>query len=592
MRRSILLLAAAFGLSPPAVVDAAAPRVLDIIDPQAVAAVLAVDNVSALDRKARDFLAAVGGPDFGGLAFILDAMGLSRGLDLEGSLAILLPGAAAPAQPARPLAWGDLVVLAPVRDAAAFFASVNARGEGDLRSFEYSGDRVFVRPFGPSHIALGGRDDLVAALRPATGALPRTLEDLGPLGAAVAEESDIVLLGEIRPILAMLRDLTRAARGAGPGLPPAADQPSGDNPAQQPAEPGDAAALVQGSFAGRLGRVFIDESRASIVGLTFAPLALRVDVASGFAPESMLRAATSAHAEGAPARSGLALLARNPYVLALALDAAHPTVRMIADELAPPRRARGVLAEAEYAILGSIDSMDAAAVAVYAPPSLTFGVLSRTVAAWSSPTPDEGARAFESWIEGLTGKVLRAGAPALTTAYRESAATIAERPADTWSITAPPGMGPLTIAYGAHPSIDGVLVRAPDYAHLTWSRDAALVEASVRAPAGPQDASLAGDELLTQVRALLPEPRFAEAFADVSPVLSQLGPLMRMFAGGPGGGPGDLLADVPEQLPPLGAALTARDGSARATIIVPTPLVQLGVQLYQRVSENQPEPAP
>ncbi len=560
--RSALMVVA---LSAPAL--GALPRVMTIIPADGPLAVIAVDSLERSDGRVQALLAAANGTGYAGLGGLLDAMGVRAGIDLSGSAAVVLLPSIAENDPS-----GGVLLVLPVSDADAFFEGVKARDEEGVKAFDYAGTTYFARSFSPAYIILGNDRAAVAAFVPAaadtTNAADR-LKAFGPIGARMVGSADLVgtadaaQLGEMSR---MLRSLASPARDAG------ADRSTN---AEKPADP-PAGTFLEGSFPGRLMQLAQSESRGVLVAASFEPGALRVECASTFVDDGVLaRAAQSPDDAGAPAESPLATMPAAPYLLALGIDAAHPGVRVLADELGPPGRSKKIAVQAELVLLNAVPSMEALSLVVYEPASIMFGSLARTVVAWRAPAPEEATRAFRAWVESLDQRPL--GNAVVTSKYEPNT------DGDSWTITPPAGAVPmLPMLLGPTPDVQGKTLTLPGRGYLTWSRDAKLLKSVARV--GEADVkSLDRDELLARVSPMLPSPRVMEAYLDGSSVVKQFAP---MLAGQ------HAAKELPEKLSPIGAAMTVDQGVACLTILAPADVLKALSVLNRSEPDDAPESKP
>jgi hypothetical protein len=541
--RFCLLVLSLFVLATPA--QAATPRVLEVIPKDGPLAVVAVDNLERSDARLRELLTAVNGAGYAGIGALLGAMGVREGIDLSGSAAIVfLPMEGGGEGAAMPVA------LLPSRDPEAFFASVSARGEGDARTFEYSGAMYAARVVKPGYLVVGNDLASVESFKPAEQGASANITEFGPVGALIAGSSDLVAYADSTNF-ARIMNWIWSVFGA--------EAPLGSE-------------SLGGYFPDRLLQLLKSESRGVLLAASFDPGALRIDCASTFVADGVLnRAAQSPKDAGAPAESPLATMPALPYLLALGIDAAHPGVRILADELGPPGRSTKVFVQLELAILGAIPSMEALSLVVYEPASVMFGSLARTMFSWRAPAPEEGARAFREWVESLDQRPQ--GDKVFGSKYEPGAEL------DSWSITPPAGAFPMApMLLGPFPDIQGKLGTKPGRAYLTWSRDAALMDRAAKVGLDGEP-PLDRDELLSRVSSMLPKPRIIDAYFDTTPIIKQIGPMM---AGR------HAAAELPAKVSPLGAAVTAEQRVARLSIVAPTDLLKAWRTLSQSAADDEP----
>lgn len=526
---------------------AATPRVLEVIPRDGPLAVVAVGNLERSDARLRELLAAFTGGNAGyaGIGPLLEAMGIRTGIDLTGSAAIVLVPAEGEAQGAA-----IPVAVLPSRDHEAFFTTVAAEGEGAIRDFEYAGATYAARAIEPGYLIVGNNRAAVESFHPAEPASAMNFDDFGTAGALITASSDIIAYSKSHNF-GMIVQWLRLVTGADAPL----DAPS-----------------LGGYFPDRLLHLLKSESRGVLLAASFDPGSLRIDLASTFVDDGVLnRAARTPDDAGVAGDSPLATMPAQPYLLAMGIDAAHPGVRILADELGPPGRSTKVFVQLELAILGAIPSMEALSLVVYEPASVMFGSLARTMISWRAPAPEEATRAFREWVESLDQRPF--GDKVFASKYEPGAEM------DSWSITPPAGAFPMVpMLLGPFPEVQGKLVTKPGRSYLTWSRDTALMDHAAMVGANGEP-TLDRDELLARVSSMLPKPRIIEAYFDTTPIIKQIGPMM---AGK------HVAAELPAKLPPLGAAVTADEGVARLSIVAPTDLLQAWRTLSQSDADDEP----
>jgi hypothetical protein len=117
------------------------------------------------------------------------------------------------------------------------------------------------------------------------------------------------------------------------------------------------------------------------------------------------------------------------------------------------------------------------------------------------------------------------------------------------------------------PQISGYLIEGQGGVYQTMSRNLALVQGI----AGGEN-TLASSQSLKQVRDMLPGPAVAEGYLGVRALYEMLSPMAAMF-----GMP--IQTQVPEDLPPVGGAMSIDNGGFRAGMFTPAPVLRVGVAL-------------
>lgn len=538
-----------------------APRVLDIV-PRATAAVIAVSSLKELDGHVSELLGAMEARTLGSLSLALVAMGLRDGLDLEGSAAGLLYEPVAPPKEGEPVAAPPRVLLLlPVSDADKFLATLQAKADPDLWRFDYAGVGYFARRIGDAHLALSSEQDLVRNFTAMPGSLEQHKAAIGARGREVLERAPIIALGDPDALRAAFEPIIESLTTGAP-MPGAGDA--------------DLLRDSRSSIPGRMLRVAMDEASSVIVGIDPGALGLRIDAAAVFPDDAIMSRICRGDAEDPqPFR----LLPKLPYLFAGAIDTAHPGVRLMLDEFGPGPGSIGPQAEAERAIITAASDMRTATVAIYDPPSVMFGALTRMLIAWDAKSPRDAAVLFQKWLDVLAKE--ESGVNATKTVYTTGARTLEDLRIDEWSIEPPAGSMPmLPMLFGPVPGPQGFFAATDRFGYLQPSRQDALMTAALKTAKQGVEASLQSDMMLSQVSDLLPRPRAIEGYIDVRPLLKQARALM--------GEQAPLPHDIPDELPPVGMAIVMSDGSLQAAAFIPAPLLRIGYFAW-RESDRAPE---
>lgn len=532
---------------------AATPRVLEVVPKEGPLAIIAVGHLERADARFRAMLEAAGIRSFAGLAPLLETMGARESIDHSGSAALVLMPGTEDAPGARP------VVILPAKDAGVLFKELKAEGEGPDALFEYAGERYAARIIAPSLVAIAPSAEAIEGFKnelPPAESAATTLELFGEPGKLLGGHADILALTSAERTLDLAASLAALAGGENP-VPNEPDE----------ADPRPVTAM-ETSFLGRFGRLIASESRGVMIAASFEPDGLRLEAISTFTDDGVLIRATNPPREaGEPARSALNALPDAPFVLTVGIDAAHPGVRVLADELGMPARLENVGVQAERLLLESVATVESLALAVYDPASIMFGALARSVIAWRAPAPEEPARAFRAWIESLNGRPM--GGATIAGTYASA------QPADLWTLALPAGTIPmLPILLGPNPEVQGTIAWSGERGRFTWSRETKLLELLGQATPRPLDQS----EHLARISALLPPARLVEAYADASPFVRHFAPMLLDSTS---------MRAVPERMAPIGAAVTAEGGIARLSIVVPVDVLRVAWLLNSATEHEQ-----
>lgn len=546
--RPLALLGAALALIGPCPA-LAIPPVLDRV-PVDAHAVVALTNLQTLDANTAQLLAAAEFNAVSTVSQALGAMGLRDGLNMRGSAAgVLFPPDADDDDDEPPL-----LLIVPVSDYTTLINNLNARADDGVDRFEYAGRAYFSRRIDGGYALAGADRARVAAFKAEPGNTALHLEAMGPRGRDIASGSDVVVLADVKQFRSLLAGALGPLTQGAPAMGLPLNQIGGDPRA------GLVSALLRGVE---------EDAGRGVIGMTAGPLGLRLDMATSFAPGSAMALACA----GAPREAdAFSALPRADYLFLGSMNLTHPGLRSTLDRTlhAPDADAPEGAEELSRGVLRAVRSVDTASIAVYAPPSLFIGALSRTIISWTAPDPSEAAAAFRSWLTALAQRPIAGGR--FEPQFTPDALSIESTSVSTWALGAPPGaLGPAAmLLYGPAQGPKGHIATLGNHGYLTWSPDPSLMTLALKA--GRSAPAITSDVMLEQVRALLPGPRAVEWYINARPVLAQLSTLG-------GGRP----ADLPELLPPIGTGVVMTDGSLHATMFIPAPLIKSSFAIIDRV---------
>lgn len=560
-----LLLALAAGSA------SAMPAVMDRVPTTAIATV-AVPNFGAFRKDLENLGTLMQLPVQQGI----DQMGLlkadAKGVRQDGAVAVVIfaPEKAGGAE-AKDLGGeghegGEpaLVVLVPVTGYADFLGNFAAKPGGGVDAIQIEGEPVFAKDLGDGYAALAKTAEHLGKVDGKKGHLAEHTQAAGKAGNALADRSDLFVAVNMSVARPLLKDGLKQAFAQVESMPAV---PNAGDPAK--------VAEIASKFAGEA----VDQTQAIIAGLNIDNLGVALDSVTTFAPGS--RYATLASG-GGKAGSLLAKLPAMPYLVAGGLDLSNKAVREWMIELsqlsaaaAPP--GQRAINEAQAAALQHIDG--AAGIIGVSPAGLMGGVLSNTVSFVSTAKPDEVIKSGQDAYKGLVDAKLATGK------YEPGKKDIDGLKVDSYeyrflSDPSNPGMamgagmifGPTGGPAGYIGKVDGGLIQ-------TLGKSDALIASTLKSIKGEN--SLAGDKTLAQIGDKLPANRTAEAYVSVKDLLNQLLPMAAMF-----GAP--VAVDVPQNLPPIGAAIAPSEGSVTASVYLPAPVLKTVAEVVRQVQAAIP----
>ncbi len=519
------VLTAMCGASLPALADL--PAVLDRV-PAGAAGVVAIRDIESLDDRTGQLLTAVELTTISSFSQTLNVLGLRDGLNMDGSAGAVLfqPGANAEAG-----ATPGYVLLIPVTDAGAMRRNLRAEDDGGIYTFDYAQQTYFLRELDGGYVCAGADRALVADYDARPGQMARFKATLGGRCAEIASESDVVAIGEAERLSTLLQWMMGPLLEGAPPLPGLEDD---EDP-----RVGLIDALVEG---------VANEGEVGVAGFRFSPLGIQIDAGATFVEGSAMRAMCSGRAGPAPP---ITELPNETYLFLGSVDLSHDGVQSLLT--------RG-LGEAGDAVplldaglmRAAMQSATSASVAVYAPPALMIGAVSRTLIVWHSEEPGVGAEAFRTWIERLNEK------EEYQAVYNAGAGGV-----DSWSVV-PMSPSPASLVLYGPDGLLGSVAVGHDRGAISLGRDTTLLEAAM-----DTEQTLGNDIMLSQVASLLPEDRVIEWYLDARPIFKQLRSFMQMG--------GRQAPELPAMLPPIGSGVVMSGGELHGRIFIPAPLIQVGL---------------
>lgn len=530
-----------------------APSILDRIRADS-GPVLAVGSLKAFDQNLSQLLASI---EFGAarsLREFMTVMGLGEGINMEGSAALVWPVGA------------DLqddidraVMLVPTSNADQFFTSLRAQSDGrdgDVQRIDYNNGVYYARKLDANIVAVGMTRATVVACSLDTDQLRTRLATAGKHGRNVIEHADLVLVAasdSMKPVLDLMFTPIRQGLTA-----------VGSSTDQQ-------FVASQLKMADALERRITVQARGAVVGLSTNALGARIDLVTPFVDGSEMYELCNTPNE---ATNGLRALPAHDYLLAAATNLSHQCIRSLLDDelkdaAEEAREKQPVTATRATMALAMLRSMNHAAVAVYVPDGqlLTTGALTRTLLTWTADKPSDVSETFKRMIDaaGASGEG--------GSSYVPNTTTLADTPVDSWSAWPSPAVpsnhNPLLT--GTAPGVRGFSAVTTARGFITLGQDQGVLADAMRA-GGPQQA-LSDDVMLTQVGEMLPANPTIRWYINLRPILSQFAPMVTTFTRAP--------VELPQQMPPIGGAMTMSDGAVHVGLYVPAPFLKVAATLYQ-----------
>ncbi|MBX3386312.1 MAG: hypothetical protein KF768_07060 [Phycisphaeraceae bacterium] len=575
--RSLLAAASALFLTASSLL--AAPPLLQQL-PDNAGVVITIPNPQGMERSLQALTTAVEIPiPPVGVADLLAMAGFMDGVAPNKALAVafLFPADPAAELPDDPEEM--LVVLLPVTNYADFVANLdadaaNAGDDGVLEATSPDGQTVFVRDLKNGYAALAQSRAVLRGYKP--GKADAITSRAGAMGNALLDKADLVTVFNVdvlRPFMNKAVDRAKAE----------AKERMADLPMGAQAGPDLDSPLINW-----MQQTLTRDTRMLVGGLKLSSMGVSLDMSASFIPNSYLAGVFGT--EGASGQLFRHLPSSQPYLLALALDTSSPALKRFFSDFTEKLRASArdgeEMPEGFFgAPLGAGDGQSAL---IGFNPGLIMGagLMTSAVSYTKSSNPDAVVDATKQAILNLNG--FDNDQLTISTKFAPTPNPVgsAKIPADAWEVRMTPRGGNLQAAQGLNwifgptggPS--GYVAKAPHGVFTTYARNSILLTAAMQAAESGNH--LAADQMITQVGGILPPGRMAEIYLGTKSIVDLAVPALAMFTGtqiDP--------ALIPEQIPPVAAAIASKAGEAQFSIFVPAPVIKVGAAVAQKLRETQ-----
>lgn len=550
LSRNALCMALPLTIALPAM--AGLPGAIDRAPTDAIA-IVSIRNIaelkSDLDKLGNSLPALKDGLSQGPIQMI---MGIP-GMNTAGSVAAVFVGETLDMQSPQP----PMVVIVPVTDAAAFMKGINATKSGELYTADLEGSPTFFKDLSGGYIAMSPREDLITAFDGKPGNLAAHTKRVGKTASSVADTADILMfadMAKLKPLIdegmaGMKQNMEMVAAMAGPQ----ADQMN------------QTMAMVE-SFVTML----TTQGDIGLFATTLTGSGISMDMGAQF--KEGTDAFKSMQSKG-DSLGILKKLPNIPYLFTFAMDTSSQSMKDMLTGLAKMQGGAAGMLPIDFGTMSK--SLDGTAMVLGTSPALMGGGLfansvlyhhSKDPAALMTLTKDAMGAMNNTSSNGMK----------INTTYQAGSTTVGGTSVDSWgmrmsvdpndpnAMAAQQSMQAMMMIYGANMGPSGYLAAGKTGVVQTLSRNTMLLEKSLQV-ANASD-GLGADKVLGSVAEMLPADRTMEAYVGVGEIIKTVGGLMAMF-----GMPAEFT--VPENLAPVGIAMTSNDGAARGRIYIPTAVI-------------------
>ncbi|MFG0274931.1 MAG: hypothetical protein ACF8QF_07735 [Phycisphaerales bacterium] len=531
--------------------------------PQDAMATIVIPSIDQLDRNVAAVTAALEIPAAASPKQMLAMMGMREGIDFTRPVAIVIG--------ADVVEMGDDVValLVPTTDYATMIGQFQPEKQNGLDAFAMNGSPAFAKALDGGYALVAQSADF--ATNYAGGMNAEALaQQIGAAGLAVAAKSDIDLV----PNMPMLAELGRMALGE------ARMQMAEQAPMMAAMSGQDPEALMQQmEMSFDFAEQFLDEAGGAVVGVSAGALGVSFDMATAFKDGTEM-----AGWFNAPGDSGSLMnrMPNKPFLFAGAADLTGPGLRSLMTKYADVIKGApvGMPGLEGVDVPAALENINGYAFSAYQNPAGLMGGLFAGAMIYVDAKDPAAMRALARDTINKVGAV--EGSP-VTTRFSEGAVDVNGKAVDSWGMTMQPDPNnpmagqAMMMMFGPGGGPGGLLATTDSGLFVTYSQNPQTLGEALSLNAAN---SLAGNQLLAQVAANLPEPRTAEMYYGVQSILEQVAPFLAMFLG-----PVDLMPDQP--LPPIGMGMSTGAGAFHAGVFVPMPVIQTGVQGAMQIQAMQ-----
>lgn len=559
MRRTIFAAAALALCSFAHVARASALDALSFVSPEAPAALVA-PSIDLLDRQASQLTGALELTTMSSVKGALRVIGLGDAIDTSAPLAVIL----APPRDAEPGAWPEMVFVVRSTPGEALMGTLRAeRVEGRDWIMRYMDQSFFARALGDDWFAIAEqREALDQWVAPNSRAFWN--EELASPGRALAESAGLCVIARLDRVMPVLEALPTEMLGGPIMTTPLArlfTRIDGEE---------DAGAIIDAMPTGVRAR--FDDLRSACrsvtIGLTPSVFGLRADASVRFEPDHPLARAASAPFTS---DSDISALPAGGWYAAMGAQPSHPAIAWLFDVPAP------IAGETDSAWRNAARTFatgDAGAM-LFTPPAgfvTQKGMMPGMLATWRASDPQRGIDAFAKLLAdaertSIGARTLERGeVPPVAATLFNDALTIAGQALDAWAVSVESIPVELSPLLGTNTSHSGFAWTdaSRGYISATQNRDAtARLLAQTSKNFG--GTTLDTNRVIRQLQRMLPSNPAMQGYVDLRPLPRMLGPLMLAIAPG---------LQIPNDLPPIGAALAFEDGCAHAGTFVSVQHIQ------------------
>lgn len=457
------------------------------------------------------------------------------------------------------------VMLIPLTKYADFLENFGATpaGEGKLDEINIQGEDAFCKPLDGGYAVVGNDRELVRAFT-GKGGDATLVSRMSAAGRSLSDSADmvaIVNIDRIRPFAQnAMATLEKEARSRMEMM------------GQEGLEKNIAVAKW-------MGETVIRDTQVVVAGWKTGSMGMTMDLVGSFKPDSYLARTFTGAGSSTPI---LGKLFAGNYLFAGAIDMSSKGTKQFTRDLVSKSDVPGG-EPAVKAALAAVESADGQGAVMGFPVGGAFsGILTSTVVYTASKDPGAAMKAWKDSMTAMNGATIQDYT--YVTKVVENASKAGDTPLHAWEVKMQSQTGEIPaemqqampMLFGPQGMPAGYIAQGPGGLYTSYAKNSELMAKALNAE---KEGSLASDAMIVQAQGMLPKNRMAEAYLGTRGLLDLGLPLLAFT------GTAVPMDKIPEKLPPIAASLSAEEGAMHLSMVIPAPVMKIGITLAEAVQE-------
>lgn len=472
----------------------------------------------------------------------------------------------------------DPVILIEFDDLDQAVESFGGQNAGGIIELNLFGEIVYIRDLGDDVGLLSPSREIAAGFEAAEGMAGQHQKKLGLIGGEVLDSNHIVIAGNFDVFAEGALEMVELGKQQAMGM---------------AAMLGPGGAVLQDESIGAAITAFFQQADAGMLGLRFTPEAVAIDLATNFKPGTEI---AGFFADTGSTDGLLSRVPNSPFLYAHAFDNRSEGLSKLRENAeafsANLNAAIGQGGNNNLPDLFETGKTGEAFVVGQTPGGLLGGLLSRSTRYVRTDDP-AGALADAGQIARGMQEADIGGPFLLTGSWQPDAAEAEGTSAARWSIGVRPKPGDpsaqqimpgLSMMFGptAGPAGFAAATQGGVVQTLSAGNTALLTDALI---AARDNNGLSTGDRLGIASTMLPENRFAEIYINGGTILQSVRGLLGIFLQG-------VNLDIPNELTPIGASMSAGGGGFSTRIILPSDVIVFGMETAEALDNQGVKPIP